>query len=355
MKPSLLNLGLSPFFTQQLMADEIEHTQFARIIEVQRSHVVASDGAAQWPITLGGAWFKERSEDRPTVGDWVLLNHLGDKILRLLDRKSIFKRIAAGNKVGVQLIAANVDTLFILTSCNEDFSESRLERYLSLADEAGVDPVIVLTKADLSLDPDHYLDRVKALAEEIPVKVVNATDVESLNGLLSWVTSGSTVALVGSSGVGKSSIVNSLSGTTLTATGSIREQDSKGKHTTSFRSLHCLPDGGILLDVPGMRELKVAELDSSIGSVFDDVEAFAAQCKYSNCGHNEEPNCAVRSAIDSGAMDQRRLLNYRKLILEEARNTASLAKQRSQGRQFGKSVKQHLALKKNLGKGTKAI
>ncbi len=353
MNASLLNLGLSPFFTQQLLADEIEHAQFARIIEVQRSHVVASDGAGQWTITLGGAWFQEPSEARPTVGDWVLLNDSRDKVLRLLERKSVFKRIAAGNKVGVQLIAANIDTLFIVTSCNEDFSESRLERYLSLAHEAGVDPVVVLTKADLSKNPDHYRDRVKALNRELPVDVVNATEAESLKGLLSWITSGSTVALVGSSGVGKSSIVNSLSGTALLETGPIREQDAKGRHTTSFRSLHCLPDGGILLDVPGMRELKVAELESSLGSVFDDIEALAAQCKFTDCGHNKEPGCAVRSAIDSGAIDQRRLYNYRKLILEEARNTASLAKQRSQDRQFSKTIKQHLTLKKDFGQGTK--
>lgn len=353
MTATLAKLGLSPFFTQQLVADEIGNAKLARIIEVQRSHVVASDGTDQWSITLGGAWFQKPSEARPTVGDWVLLNDCGNKISRLLERKSVFKRIAAGDKVGVQLIAANIDTLFIVTSCNEDFSESRLERYLSLAQEARVDPVVILTKADLSTNPNHYRDRVRVFNRELPVHVVNATDAESLKGLLLWLTSGSTVALVGSSGVGKSSIVNSLSGATLMETGSIREQDAKGRHTTSFRSLHCLPGGGILLDVPGMREIKVAEVESYLGAVFEDIEVIAAQCKYSNCGHNKEPGCAVRSAIDSGALDQRRLYNYRKLILEEAKNTTSLAKQRGQGRKFSKTTKQHIARKKDLGQGSK--
>ena len=353
MNSALLNLGLSPFFTQQLVSDEIEHAELARIVEVQRSHVIASNGDEQWTITLGGVWYKKPPEDRPTVGDWVLLSDIKDRIIRLLERKSVFKRIAAGNKVGVQLIAANVDTLFIVSSCNDDFNASRLERYLSLARESGAEPVVVLTKADLSDDPDSFLDQVKDLDENLSVEVVNATDTQSLKGLMSWITNGSTVALIGSSGVGKSSIVNSIAGTTLMETGSIRDQDAKGRHTTSYRSLHCLPGGGILLDVPGIRELKVAELESALDSVFDDIETLAAQCKYNDCEHISEPGCAVRSAIDSGTLEQRRLTNYRKLIEEEARNTASLAKQRSQGRQFSKSIKQHLAVKKKLGQRNK--
>ena len=353
MNTSLLNLGLSPFFTQQLTAKEVEVAQLARIIEVQRSHVIASDGTNQWAITLGGAWYRDPPEKRPTVGDWVLLNDLRDKIIRLLERKSVFKRIAAGGKGEIQLMASNVDTLFILTSCNEEFSESRLERYLSLALESGVDPVVVLTKADLTEDSDDYRDRVQNLQGGIPVETVNATDTKSLDGLLSWLANGSTIALVGSSGVGKSSIVNSLSGTTLTETGSIREQDAKGRHTTSFRSLHCLPGGGILLDVPGIRELKVAQIESSFGAVFEDIEVLASQCKFTDCAHRKEPGCAVRNAISDGTIDQRRLNNYQKLIQEELRNTASLAEQRIQSRQFSKTIKQHISLKKDLGKRAK--
>ena len=353
MNTSLLNLGLSPFFTQQLTAKEVEVAQLARIIEVQRSHVIASDGTNQWAITLGGAWYRDPPEKRPTVGDWVLLNDLRDKIIRLLERKSVFKRITAGGKGEIQLMASNVDTLFILTSCNEEFSESRLERYLSLALESGVDPVVVLTKADLTEDSDDYRDRVKNLQGDIPVETVNATDTKSLDGLLSWLANGSTIALVGSSGVGKSSIVNSLSGTTLTETGSIREQDAKGRHTTSFRSLHCLPGGGILLDVPGIRELKVAQIESSFGTVFEDIEVLASQCKFTDCAHRKEPGCAVRNAISDGTIDQRRLNNYQKLIQEELRNTASLAEQRIQSRQFSKTIKQHISLKKDLGKRAK--
>jgi ribosome biogenesis GTPase / thiamine phosphate phosphatase len=350
MNPDLRRLGVSSFFTQQLSLEEYESCRLARIIEIQRSHVVASDGGDNYSITLGGAWFKGDPEQRPTVGDWVLLDNRGQKIIRLLERKSVFKRVTAGNKSDIQLIAANIDTLFIVTSCNEEFSESRLERYLAVALEAGVDPVVILTKADLCDNSEHYQHRVEAMRSNIPVVEVNATDIDSLDGIRNWLSFGSTVALVGSSGVGKSTLVNSLSDENRTQTGNIRQQDAKGRHTTSFRSLHRLPEGGILLDVPGIRELKVAHLESSLDTVFDDIDSIAEQCKYANCVHNDEPGCAVRTAIDEGRLDPRRLSNFKKLALEEARNTASLAQQRMRERKFSKAAKRHVALKQKSGK-----
>ena len=346
MNAELADLGLTPFFTQQLTPEEIEHGQLARIVTVQRSHVIASDGVDEWTITLGGAWYQRPSEERPTVGDWVLLDAPHEKILRLLDRKSVFQRVAAGSKVDVQLIAANVDTLFIVSSCNDDFNESRLERYLALAHDAGVDPVIVLTKADLVDDVESYRDRVCAIDAALPVEIVNALDADTLRGATSWVTKGSTVALVGSSGVGKSTLVNSLSGTQVMETAAIREQDAKGRHTTSYRALHQLPGGGLLLDVPGMRELKVAQLDTSLAEIFADVDSLAKRCRFRDCEHNDEPGCAVRQAIESGKLDERRLSNYQKLVREEARNSASLAERHHQDRQLGKHIKQHLEMKR---------
>jgi len=346
MNTKLINLGLTPFFTQQLTVEEIECDRLARIIEAQKSRVIASDGAYEWAISLGGSWYQLTAEHRPTVGDWVLLNEQREKIVRLLERKSVFKRVAAGTKVEVQLIAANVDILFIVTSCNDEFKESRLERYLLLALEAGVDPVVVLTKADMTEDAESYSKRAQALQVGLPVEIVNGLDAETLRGVRSWVTNGTTVALVGSSGVGKSTIVNSLSGTQLMETGSIREQDAKGRHTTSYRALHSLPDGGLLIDVPGMRELKLAQLDTSLADVFADIETLAKQCRFSDCNHDKEPDCRVREAVSSGGLDERRLINYQKLVREEARNTSSLAEQRHRDRQFGKTIKQHLELKR---------
>lgn len=332
-----------------MTVEEIESDVVARITEVQRSSVVASDGVDEWTLALGGAWYRLPAEQRPTVGDWVLTDKARDKVVRLLERKSVFKRVAAGAKIEVQLIAANVDTLFIVTSCNDEFKESRLERYYALALEAGVDPVLVLSKADLSEDAEAYRQRARAACPDLPVELVNALDADTLQGLRSWVSAGSTVALVGSSGVGKSTIVNALSGTKLAETATIREQDAKGRHTTSFRALHRLPGGGLLLDVPGMRELKIAQLEASLAEVFADIESLAERCKFRDCDHNAEPGCAVRRAIESGDLDERRLANHQKLLREESRHTASLAEQRHRERQFGKVVRQHIDFKQRLG------
>lgn len=346
MTEPLISLGLSPFFSDQLTAVEQQSGRLARIIEVQRGRVTSNDGVDDWNVVLGGAWYELPPERRPTVGDWVVLDEACEKITRLLERKSVFTRIAAGSKVDLQLIAANVDTLFIVTSCNDDFNESRLERYLALAVEANVEPVIVITKIDLVTQPSDYLGRVRAMNGDVAVKLVDAREPAHLSRLEQWIIVGSTVALVGSSGVGKSTIVNSLSGERLAETAGIREQDSRGRHTTSYRSLHRLASGGLLLDVPGFREVKLAQLETSLDDVFEDVEELAQQCKFSNCGHAQEPGCAVRVAIADGQLDERRLHNYQKLVREEVRNTATLSAQRHRDRQFSKTVKQHIKSKR---------
>jgi len=347
----LSDLGLTPFFSQQLTAAEFESGAMVRVIEVQRTHIVVCDGADEWSVTPGGAWYLLPPAERPTVGDWLVLDEARQKINRLLQRKSVFQRVAAGSKVDIQLIAANIDTLFVVTSCNEEFEESRLERYLALAAEARVDPVIILTKADLADNAEAFSDRARAVSIDVPVEVVNALDANTLAGAMAWVNQGSTVALAGSSGVGKSTLVNSLSGQTLTETGAIREQDAKGRHTTSFRSLHRLAGGGLLLDVPGMRELKVAELDTALAEVFAEIETLAKQCRFRDCEHDDEPGCAIVAAVGSGEVDERRLANYKKLVLEESRNSASIAEQRHRERQFGKTIKAHIELKRQRETG----
>ncbi len=247
----------------------------------------------------------------------------------------------------MQLIAANIDTLFVVLSCNDDFNPSRLERYLALATEAGVYPVIVLTKADLAEGVDDYRARATAAARDVPVEVVNALDSAALDGLRSWISPGSTAALVGSSGVDKSTLLNTLAGEMVMETGGIREKDAKGRHTTSYRTLHLLDSGGILLDVPGMRELKVAAISDALGEVFDDIEALASQCRFSDCRHESEPGCAVRRAIDESRLDPRRLANYKKLLREDAIHNQSLVERRASERAFGKLVKGAMAAKRD--------
>lgn len=346
---SLQDYGFVPFFAQQISLDEFERV--ARVIEVQRSIIVVTDGTKERSVPLSASWHSAAPESRPTVGDWVTLDEEKAKVERVLARKSVFRRVAAGEKAEVQLIAANVDVLFIVTSCNQDFKESRLERYLALAIEASVTPVVVLTKTDLCDDPDSYVERARSVRSGTHVETVNALDPGTFDGVLAWIETGSTIALVGSSGVGKSTILNTLAGDEVAATGGIREDDKKGRHTTSHRALHRLPGGGLLIDVPGMRELKVADVDAGLASVFDDVETLTLNCRFTDCRHESEPGCAVRDAVENGTVSERRLRNYRQLLRENARNTASLAEKRSQGRAFAKVVKEAVALKQDRKTG----
>jgi ribosome biogenesis GTPase len=341
---SLAELGWRPFFQQQLTLDEAETLVPARVVLVQRSGITADDGEQTREIPLGGRWYQLPPEARPTVGDWVLLDKAGTAVARVLERESVFKRLAAGDRVEVQLIAANVDTLFIVTSANEEFNESRLERYLAVALEVNVQPVIVITKADLADDTDPYAEAAKAVRAGLPVEVVDARAQDQLAGVRAWCTRGQTIALVGSSGVGKSTLVNTLSGATVQDTGAIRERDSSGRHTTSNRSLHRLPDGGLLLDVPGMRELKIGDLESGVSRMFDDIEAIARDCRFSDCEHETEPGCAIRTALAAGTLDERRLANYRKLRREQRHASESLVEKHRRARSFSRAVRARMEL-----------
>ncbi len=208
-------------------------------------------------------------------------------------------------------------------------------------------PVVVLTKIDLSDDSDSYAERARSVQPGVPVESINALDRSTFDGVIAWIERGSTIALVGSSGVGKSTLLNTLAETKIAATNEIREDDKKGRHTTSHRALHRLPGGGLLIDVPGIRELKVAEVDAALATVFDDIEVIASKCRFTDCRHESEPGCAVRDAVENGDIEARRLRNYVKLLRENARNSASLAEKRSQGRAFAKHVKQAKALKQD--------
>jgi ribosome biogenesis GTPase len=350
MNTSLQDYGFVPFFAQQTTLDEIEQSRVGRVIEVQRSLITVSNGSKERSIPPTSSRHNAAPELKPTVGDWVVLDDQCSRVERVLDRKSIIRRVAAGEKTEMQLIAANIDILFVVTSCNEEFNESRLERYLSLAIEAGVIPVILLTKIDLSDDSDSYTERARSVQPGLPVESINALDRSTFDGVMAWIERGSTIALVGSSGVGKSTLLNTLSETKIAATNEIREDDKRGRHTTSHRALHRLPGGGLLIDVPGIRELKVADVDAALATVFDDIEAMAAKCRFTDCGHESEPGCAVRNAVENGDIEARRLRNYLKLLGENERNSASLAGKRLQGRTFAKHVKQAKAL--NKGQGT---
>ena len=340
MGAALQSFGFAPFFSQQLSVEEGEITSVGRVTEVQRSLIVVTDGEKEWTVHLTPSWQRAASIDRPTVGDWIVMDAERTRIERILERKSVFRRLAAGNRTEVQLIAANIDTLFVVSSCNDEFNESRLERYLTLCAEPGVTPVVVLTKIDLTDNPENYVDRARSVQPNISVELVNARDPETLSGVKAWIGPGSTIALVGSSGVGKSTLLNALAGESVATTSDIREHDKKGRHTTSHRTLYQLPGGGLMIDVPGMRELRVAEIDHSLGTVFEEIEKLAVQCQFGNCSHQTEPGCAVRQALEGGQISERRLQNYLKLLRENAHNSASLAEKRSSDRELSKLIKQ---------------
>lgn len=279
-----------------------------------------------------------------TVGDWVLLESDVPRGVRRLERESLLVRRAAGTQVSRQLIAANLDTLLIVSSCDDDFSLSRLERYLSLAAEAELTPVVVLTKADRCDDPLPLRRQAEALQSGLVVELLDAREPDQLDVLSPWCRAGQTVGIVGSSGVGKSTMALGL-GVAGLRTQPVRESDSKGRHTTTARSLHRLRSGGVLIDTPGMRELQLAACEAGIASVFADVEQLARECRFRNCAHQGEPGCAVQQAVHDGQLAQRRLVNYRKLLAEQARNGRALHELRREERRLGKFYKKHLAVK----------
>ncbi|KTF10050.1 ribosome small subunit-dependent GTPase A [Pseudoalteromonas sp. H105] len=328
--PTLLDLGMRPFFQQQLSLEELESCLLGRIVEHHKSDVVLMSDNETLRFNI------PPKLDAVCVGDWVVF--MPERIIRVLERQSLFQRKAAGSALKYQLIAANIDNLFIVSSLNDDFSLNRIERYLALANEAGVEPVIVLTKADLCDDADDIRHQVQKLDPLLSVHCVNALDVHDVSALETYCHKGKTIAFLGSSGVGKSTLVNSVLNRNEMDTGCIRERDSKGRHTTTFRAIKWLPRGGLLMDTPGMRELQLSDVKAGIQLTFSDIESLASQCRFSDCLHEDEPSCAVTKAVDKGKLSARRLDNYKKLIREEARNSATLAQRRAKDRAFTKMV-----------------
>lgn len=332
-------LGWRPYFQQQIALEQWGFP-VARVVSQHRSHLELLGDAGSQVLELNPAM------PAITVGDWLLLSPEG-RFESLLERQSLFRRKAAGSKVDQQLIAANVDTLFVVTSLNDDFNLNRIERYLSLAYEAGSEPVVILSKADLSDDPGRMRSAVQALDPLLAVEAINCLDAGAADLLSPWCQTGRTVALMGSSGVGKSTLVNTLLGEDVQRTGAIREEDSKGRHVTTGRSLHRMPHGGLLLDTPGMRELQLAHCEEGVTTTFSDITSLAEACRFSDCRHESEPGCAVQQAIASGDLEGRRLASYRKLMREQAFNSATLAEKRARDRDFGKMVRTVMAEKKN--------
>jgi ribosome biogenesis GTPase len=342
---NLIDLGWCHYFQSQLNLDSLGSQLPFRVISVQRNRIecigMDSDNQQKHLQLSTYQWRHEPPETHPTVGDWLLVD-LAYQPLQVLERKSLIKRRSPGRESFIQNIASNIDIAFIVTSCNAEFSINRIERYLAITAESDIHCVVVLTKVDLCSDAMTYSEAICHGYPELSVEMVNATDVSSLGVLKKWIAHGQTVALLGSSGVGKSTIINSLKDDQTQTTGAIRDSDSKGRHTTTSRSLHCLAGGGLLLDNPGMRELQIVDSEGGIKTTFSDIETLAKKCRFKNCQHKSEPGCAVVEAIKTGRLEQRHLDNYHKLLSEQLRNNQSLAERRYNDRAQGRFYKNAL-------------
>ena len=283
--------------------------------------------------------------EHPVVGDWLGVSQgegAGDAMIQaLLPRKTAFTRRAAGGS-GVQVVAANVDVAFLVAPLNNDLNLRRLERYLVAARDSGAAPVIVLTKADLSTAPEQEIESVKSIAGDAPVVAISALTGAGLGALNAWLAPGVTVALLGSSGTGKSTLLNALAGQALMDTGAVREADDRGRHTTTHRELFRLPGGAMLVDTPGMRELGLLDVDVALDASFEDVTALLGNCRFANCSHTNEPGCAVLAALGDGALSADRWGAYltlrRELAFAERKDTPAIeAANRTRWKQIHKA------------------
>jgi ribosome biogenesis GTPase len=337
----------------------------ARVIAVHKETAIVRDAdGGDRPATVSGRFRYDAlaPSDYPAVGDWVALEPTpstagpGDPatIVAVLPRRSAIRRSAAdstrrtaGLLADEQVLAANVDVAFLVAGLDRDFNLRRLERYLAVAWSSGVQPVVVLNKADIAEDLPGRLVAVEAIAPGVPIVVLSALTGDHVVDLGGWLTAGQTAVVLGSSGVGKSTLVNALLGEQRQATGAVRGDDSRGRHTTTHRELFVLPGGGLLVDTPGIRSLEVAGADDGVDVVFDDIADLATACRFRDCRHTTEPGCAVRGAVDDGVLSEDRLASHRKLERELAHaerkgDPRAQAEERKRWKSIHKSVGRHM-------------
>lgn len=341
----LTELGWDAFFGALFAPHREAGLIPARVVAQHRDLCLAAGEAGELAAEVSGR-FRHETKDRsgyPAVGDWIAVEPFAaDRGLvhAVLERRSAFIRKSPGGVTEAQVVAANVDTVFLVSGLDTDFNLRRIERYLTTAWDSGATPVIVLNKRDLCPDIEAVVTQVESIALGTPILAISASDGANIEALTACLGPGKTAVLLGSSGVGKSTIINRLLGAERQATAPVREADSHGRHTTAHRELIALPGGGLLIDTPGMRELQLWADEESLAHAFGDIEKLAAGCRFKDCRHEEEPGCAVRRAVEDGALERGRLESY----LKQRRELEQLAlkqdkrSRRQAEKEFGKKI-----------------
>ncbi len=315
-------LGWNSSFADLFAPFEEQGCAAARVAIQRKGHYLlyAPEGELRGEVTGKMQFMADGPLDLPVVGDWVAvrvrLEEQAATIVGLLPRKTCFLRKVAGRRNKDQVLAANIDLVFLVNGLDAEFNLRRMERYLVLAAEGGARPVLLLNKADVCPDVASKVEQVRARAGDVPVHVTSATKGEGIDVIRGYLRRGMTCALLGSSGVGKSTLINQLLGYDYMKTLEVRETDEKGRHATSHRELIVLPSGGLVIDTPGMRELQLAGGGEGVQEAFDDITSLAEKCRFRNCRHEREPDCAVRMALDGGSLDPSHYTNYVMLLRE---------------------------------------
>jgi len=320
---NLIDLGWNEFFIKGFEKYKSQNFQPARIAQEHKGLYIifSEDDELKAEITGKFRYNTSSRADFPAVGDWVAVSTFAEQrtaiIHAVLGRQSAFSRKLAGLETDEQVLAANIDTVFLVSGLDSNFNLRRIERYLSAAWDSGASPVIILNKADLRDDIDEVIQRVEEIAIGVPVHAISAAENRGLESIRQYLKRGRTIALLGSSGVGKSTIINKLLGEERQKTVAVREDDSRGRHTTTSRELIILPEGGIVMDTPGMRLLKIWSGEEGLAQLFEDIEELNLQCKFSDCKHETEPGCAIKKALADGTLDSKRYESYLKLQKEK--------------------------------------